>query len=73
MADLEELKRKYALVDNNIYPKLREEYLNYIVSQSNSPINPEVLRGMLLLINESDKWESNFIKERNKLDKKVEE
>lgn len=73
MANLDELKRKYDLVDNEVYPKLRAEYLNFIVSQSNAQINPEILRGMLLLLNESDKWEANFLAERRKLDKKVEE
>lgn len=73
MADLDELKRKYDLVDNEVYPKLRAEYLDFVVKQSSSNINPEILRGMLLLINESDKWETNFKIERRKLDKKVEE
>lgn len=73
MADLDELKRKYDLVDNEVYPKLRTEYLDFVVKQSSSNINPEILRGMLLLINESDKWETNFKIERRKLDKKVEE
>lgn len=73
MANLDELKRKYDLVDNEVYPKLRAEYLDFIVKQSGTNLNPEILRGMLLLINESDKWEANFMSERRKLDKKVEE
>ena len=68
MANLDELKRKYDLVDNEVYPKLRAEYLDYIVSQANTQINPEVLRGMLLLINQSDKWEQNFIDARKKIE-----
>jgi len=73
MANLDELKRRYDLIDNEVYPKLRAEYLDFIVKQSGTNLNPEILRGMLLLINESDKWESNFITERRKLDKKIEE
>ena len=73
MANLDELKRKYDLIDNEVYPKLRAEYLDFIVKQSGTNLNPEILRGMLLLINESDKWEANFMSERRKLDKKVEE
>lgn len=73
MADLDELKRKFDLIDNEVYPKLRAEYLDFIVKQSGTNLNPEILRGMLLLISESDKWESNFISERRKLDKKIEE
>lgn len=68
MANLEELKRKYNLVDNEIYPKLRAEYLDFIVKQANSQLPEGALRGMLLLINESDKWEDNFLIERKKHD-----
>lgn len=64
--DKEELKRRYDLVDNEVYPKLRKEYLDYIVSQANSPMPEGILKGMLLLINESDKWEQNFITARKK-------
>ena len=73
MADLDELKRKFDLIDNEVYPKLRAEYLDFIVKQANSQLPEGALRGMLLLISESDKWESNFISERRKLDKKIEE
>lgn len=68
MVDLDELKRKYDLVDNEIYPKLRAEYLNFIVGQSNTQMPEGVLRGMLLLINESDKWEQNFITARKNIE-----
>ena len=68
MANYDEIKRKYDLIDNEVYPKLRTEYLNYIVGQANSQIPEGVLRGMLLLINESDKWEQNFISARKKIE-----
>ena len=73
MVKLEELKRKFDLVDNEVYPLLRAEYLDFIVKQANTNLSPEILRGMLLLINESDSWERRFMEERRKLDKKVEE
>lgn len=68
MANLDELKRKYDLVDNEVYPKLRAEYLDFVVKQANTQLNPEILKGMLLLINESDKWEQNFISARKKIE-----
>ena len=68
MANHEELKRKYDLVANENYVNLRAEYLNYIVKQSNSQMSAELLRGMLLMINESDKWEQNFIAARKKVE-----
>lgn len=68
MANLDELKRKYDLIDNEVYPKLRAEYLDFVVKQANTQINPEILQGMLLLINESDKWEQNFISARKKIE-----
>ena len=68
MANLDELKRKFDLVDNEVYPKLRAEYLNFIVNQANTQIPEGVLRGMLLLINESDKWEQNFMAARKKIE-----
>lgn len=63
-----ELKRKYDLVANENYTNLRAEYLDFIVKQANTQLNPEILKGMLLLINESDKWEQNFIAARKKIE-----
>lgn len=68
MANLDELKRKYDLIDNEVYPKLRAEYLDFVVKQANTQLNPEILKGMLLLINESDKWEQNFISARKRIE-----
>ena len=66
MVNKAELKRKYDLVANEVYPELRKEYLDYIVKQANTSLPEGILRGMLLLINESDKWETNFISARKK-------
>lgn len=65
---MEELKRKFDLVDNYNYEQLRMEQLNYIVKQSGSQSNPEVIRGMLLLINETDRWKQNFLSARKKME-----
>ena len=59
--DKEELSRKYRLVDNDNYKALRTEYLNLIVEKANSQLSSELLRGMLLLINESDSWERDYL------------
>lgn len=66
----DETKRKYSLVDNDEYKKLRNEYLKFIVEKANSPINSDVLRGMLLLINESDRWKKEYLIECKKLQNK---
>ncbi len=57
----EEITRKHNLVDNEQYKNLREEYLSFIVDKANSQINSDILRGMLLLINESDRWEKEYL------------
>ena len=57
----EELKRRFELVDNQNYKALREEWVNYIVGKANSTMSSELIRGMLLLINESDSWETDYI------------
>ena len=64
--DRNELKRKYDIVANDNYKELREELLNYIVDKSNSPTNADIIRGMLLLINESDRWEKAYLAECEK-------
>lgn len=66
MVSHEELKRKYDLVANEQYKLLRDEQLNLIVEKANSPISSDIIRGMLLLINESDKWEEEFLAARKK-------
>lgn len=64
-----ELIRKHNLVDNEQYKKLKEEYLSFIVDKANSSINSDVLRGMLLLINESDRWEKEYLSACKKIQK----
>lgn len=63
------LRTKYELVTSEDYKKLRELELNFIVDISNSQLSAETLRGMLLLINERDKWEKDYLKECKKAKK----
>lgn len=69
---MDKLEYRYNLVSNDNYKKLREEYLNCIVTKANSPLTADMIRGMLLLINESDQWERNFISACDKAKKKKE-
>ena len=55
------LKYKYDLVVSDTYKKLRELEVNYIIDKANSQLSAETLRGMLLLINERDRWEKEYI------------
>jgi hypothetical protein len=68
MVNYEELKRKYDLVANEQYQCLRDEQLNLIVEKANSPLSSDIIRGMLLLINETDKWEQDFLAARKKIE-----
>ena len=56
----EELIRKHELVSSQQYQEIRLRQLNNIVEKASSPISAEVLRGMLLLINETDQWEAEY-------------
>ena len=58
---MDKLEYRYKLVNNEEYKQLREEYLNMIVSKASSPVSADIIRGMLLLINESDQWERNYL------------
>lgn len=58
---MDRLEYRYNLVNNDEYKKLRAEYLNVIVSKATAPLSADVIRGMLLLINESDQWERNYL------------
>lgn len=58
---MDKLEYRYKLVNNDEYKQLREEYLNVIVSKASSPVSADIIRGMLLLINESDQWERTYL------------
>lgn len=62
----DELFRKYQLAEN--YAELRKEQLEYIVKASKGQIEDRLLRGMLMLIAETDSWKTSYeaLLEKNK-------
>lgn len=58
--DKEKILQRYQLVNTSEYEQLKEEALSYIVMMSNSPIDKESLRGMLLLINFFESWRDDY-------------
>lgn len=62
----DELFRKYQLAEN--YAELRKEQLEYIIKASKGQIEDRLLRGMLMLIAETDSWKTSYeaLLEKNK-------
>ena len=60
MDRFEIIKRKKELAIEPVYKQIREELCTFIIKQSASGINAEAIRGMLLLLNEVDKWEEQY-------------
>ena len=58
--DKEELIRRHELVTSSDYAAIRQRTLDYIVSASSSAINPEIIRGMLMVIKHIDSWETDY-------------
>lgn len=58
--DRETIRKKYEIVTSDMYKELRDFYLEHIISSSNSNLDDKHIRGMLLLINESDSWEERY-------------
>jgi hypothetical protein len=56
----EKILQRYQLICTSEYEQLKEEALSYIVGMSNSPIDKESLRGMLLLINFFESWRDDY-------------
>lgn len=69
MDKYEELTKKYELITSNEWLKIREIQLNHIVSLANSAVDPLVIQGMLKNISDTDKWKSDFLAEKQRLDK----
>ena len=55
------LRAKYDLGTGEDCTKLRALELDFIVEKANSQLSAEMLRGMLLLINERDRWEREYL------------
>lgn len=69
MDKFEIITRKKDLSKSAEYQQIREELCTFIIKQANTGINAEVIRGMLMLLNEVDKWEdqySSYIEKKKK-------
>lgn len=60
------LVEKFDLVGSPAYKRIKELQLENILRLANSDIEPLVLKGMLKTIADTDKWETEFKKERLK-------
>lgn len=60
------LVEKFDLVGLPAYKRIKELQLENILRLANSDIEPLVLKGMLKTIADTDKWETEFKKERLK-------
>ena len=60
------LVEKFDLVGSPAYKRIKELQLENILRLANSDIEPIVLKGMLKTIADTDKWETEFKKERLK-------
>lgn len=67
----DELFRKYQLAEK--YAELRKEQLEYIVKASKGQIEDRLLRGMLMLIAETDSWKTSYEALLDKNKKKAED
>lgn len=67
----DELFRKYQLAEN--YAELRKEQLEYIIKASKGQIEDRLLRGMLMLIAETDSWKTSYEALLDKNKKKAED
>lgn len=56
--DIDELRRKYELSCKN--EELRKEQLEFIVRASKGQIDDKLIRGMLMLIAETDSWKTAY-------------
>ena len=60
------LVEKFDLVGSPAYKRIKELQLENILRLANSDIEPLVLKGMLKTNADTDKWETEFKKERLK-------
>lgn len=59
--NLNEILLKYELVSDKNYKNLRSAQLNHIIELSNTQADPILIKGMLKLIHDTDKWAKDFI------------
>lgn len=60
------LIHKNNLVSSDDYKSIRDYQLHHIVNLSDSCIEPVILKGMLKLIHDTDKWSEDFLREKAK-------
>lgn len=63
------LVEKFNLLGSVEYQKIKSYQLENILRLANSDIEPLILKGMLKNIADTDKWESEFLTEKRKLNK----
>lgn len=73
MLNQDELTRRYQLATSQQYKDLKSEWFKDITEISSSTQQPLLLQGMLMLINRTDKWETDYLKAVKKHQKKNEE
>lgn len=65
--DKDILVEKFDLVDSPTYKQIKEFQLENILKLANSDIEPLVLKGMLKVIADTDKWKAEFLNEKKRL------
>ena len=66
MTDKEILIKKYDLVVSDIYSQIKSFQIENIIRLANSDVEPLILKGMLKVLADTDKWETDFINERKR-------
>jgi len=69
MKNTDILAEKYNLICSNQYKQIKKFQLENILKLANSDIEPLLLKGMLKNIADTDKWENEFLIEKNKAKK----
>ncbi|MEI7474696.1 MAG: hypothetical protein WCK67_07940 [bacterium] len=67
--DKELILKKRNLLISKEYQEIRTYQLNHIVNQANSTIDPLIIKGMLKLIADTDKWEDDFMRAKKESNK----
>lgn len=70
MSNLELTIEKNNIINSPIYKRLRDLQLKYILDLSNHSIDPLLIKGMLKLINDTDRWADEYIKTKTKQENK---
>ena len=73
MSDRELFQKRYEIVTTKTYKELRRLYQDVITELSGSAIDEKLLKGMLLLLRESDSWEAKYISAVDKYKRREDE